>query len=153
MNNFNLFDCLLSRVDGLATYFIINNNIRMYIFWQNMFSKNSFNITFKWFSNQFLLMKILTTPFPQIFYLSTWFLCLLRFKSSITFNLVSKFLFLVLFRMLWMLVTVNKLKHMTCHGPHVPGITTNRTSLVEFFFPVCSMKLIRYWLHASWVTT
>ena len=48
-----------------------------------------------------------------------------------------------------MLVTVNNLKHMTCLEPQVPAIATNGASLAKFFFPVCSMKLIRYWLHAS----
>ena len=49
-------------------------------------------------------------------------------------HLVSEFLILVHFRMLRIPITVNKLKHMTCYGPHGSRITTWGTFLMEFFF-------------------
>ena len=73
--------------------------------------------------------------FLRPFYLSTWFLCLLRFES-VTFNCLSEFLFLVLFWMLWMSVTVNKLKHMTCHGSQASQIGNNETCITNETSPV-----------------
>ena len=79
---------------------------------------------------------IFWTPFfiflqTILFYLSAWFICLLTCLSflqswifCITFCFVSNFLFFfyffffVLFQMLWMLVTVNKIRYMACHGLH-----------------------------------
>ena len=73
-------------------------------------------------------------------YFSTWFLYLLSLESSVAFYLVSEFLvlffFLVLIQMLSMLITVNKLKYMTCLGPHASQITTKETLLTQIFFGV-----------------
>lgn len=49
-------------------------------------------------------------------------------------HLVSEFLILVHFRMLWMPITGNKLKHMTCYGPKGSRITTWGIFLMELFF-------------------
>ena len=78
--------------------------------------------------------------FSRNFYWSTRFLCLLTSLSltqswifSVTFCLVSEFLFFVLFWMLWILVTVNKLKNPTCHGSHASQITSSKTLFAQFF--------------------
>ena len=49
-------------------------------------------------------------------------------------HLISNFLFLVRFWMLSMLVTVNKLKHMTCHGSDTSQMTTCKTLITQTCF-------------------
>ena len=68
----------------------------------------------------------------------------------IIFHLFSKFLFFVLFRMLWMLVTVNKLKHVVCHGSHTSQITTTKTLATQTFFSMFNEKSLS-WSHTSWL--
>ena len=63
---------------------------------------------------------------------SSWIFC-------VTFHFVSEFLTLVIFRMLWMLVTVNKVKHVALHGSHVLQITSWKT-VVQTFFDVSNEK-------------
>ena len=87
----------------------------------------------------------------RLFYLSTRFLRFLSFESFFTFHLISDFLFIILFEMLWMLFMVNKVKHMVCHGSHMSQIT-DELFLIHFF-SVCPMKLRRHWSHVSWLTT
>ena len=89
---------------GIAWYFIISNNIRIYIFWWDMLFNNSLYITFTSCYNQFLFC----TPF----YISTWFLSLFPWIFC-HFLCCFQFLscFFILFWMLWMPLIVNKLKH------------------------------------------
>ena len=61
-----------------------------------------------------------------------WIFC--RLLSC--FRVSSPFFFLVLIQMLSMLITVNKLKYMTCLGPHASQITTKETLLTQIFFGV-----------------
>ena len=63
-----------------------------------------------------------------------WIFC--RLLSC--FRVSSPFFFLVLIQMLSMLITVNKLKYMTCLGPHASQITTKETLLTQNFFGVTS---------------
>ena len=49
------------------------------------------------------------------------------------------------------LVTVNKRKHMTWHGPLASRITIEGITFTQTLL-VCQMKSVRQWSHASWVT-
>ena len=71
---------------------------------------------------QLLLNLISLSPEP-------WIFC--RLLSC--FRVSSPFFFLVLIQMLSMLITVNKLKYMTCLGPHASQITTKETLLTQNF--------------------
>ena len=95
-----------------------------------MFFKNNINITFTWRINQFFLSKNFFL-FPKTF---SPINSISLSSESWIFCHIPSCLFLLLFRMLWMLVIVYKLKHMTCRGPHVSGITTCGTFLTDFFF-------------------
>lgn len=95
-----------------------------------------------WYSFSFLLLQDFFTY--QLDFSGFWVL-------SVTFHLVSDFLFLVLW-MLWRLVTVNNGKHMICHGPHASWVRTYEIFLTQFF-PMCPIKLLRYCLHTSWLAT
>ena len=89
------------------------------------------------------------------FFFSTRFYLLTRFLSVLTLEYMSStsrlatraflslWLFLVLFRMLWMLLT--------CHMPHASKIITCRKIFTELFYCV-SKEWVRYWSHASLVT-
>ena len=89
------------------------------------------------------------SSFEQLF-------CFLFSKHFVLVNLIFLafelriFHFLLLFWMLCMRVTVNKPKHMTCHEPYSPQITTHGIFVTEFFL-VCPMKKIMYWSHVSCV--
>ena len=134
-------DGFLRRVDGIATLLSTSNSIKMYIFWWDMFFSNSINITFTWCINLFIWITYLFFFFFfRPFYLSTWFLCFLSLESSVTFHLVSMFTAFVLFWMLSMLVIMNKLKHIKCHGPHTSHITTTGIFAAEFFFSLSNDK-------------
>ena len=66
------------------------------------------------------------TPFSffvRLLYLSSWFLCLLSIESSVSPSFFFEFLIFVYFQMLWMLVTVNKVKHMALRS-HASQITS-----------------------------
>ena len=67
------------------------------------------------------------------FYLLTKFICSLILESTFIFELVSELL-AVFFWMLWMLVTVNKLKLMACHVPHASQITIQGTIFTHIFW-------------------
>ena len=104
------------------------------------------------------LLNTFSFIFLHIFHLSTRFLSILTCLSleqfwifSITFDFVSKFPFFVLFRMLWMLVTVDSLKYTACHRSLVPQVTSWKT-LHSKLYLVCPMKLDWYWSHVSLVT-
>ena len=90
--------------------------------------------------------------FFRLFYWSTWFISVLTFTSFaihwLTCFRVSSGLFLVLFWMLWMLVTVHKL----CHVPHASRITTCGTIFTERHFSV-SKEWVRSWSHAFLITS
>ena len=82
--------------------------------WENFFSNS-----IKLLSHYVWINFSYWTPFlffsMRPLYFSTWFLCFLVpvwpfIEFSITFHLVSEFLFFVLFRILWMLASVNKAK-------------------------------------------
>ena len=67
------------------------------------------------------------------FYLLTKFICSLILESTFIFELVSELL-AGFFWMLWMLVTVNKLKLMACHVPHASQITIQGTIFTHIFW-------------------
>ena len=50
-----------------------------------------------------------------------------------------------------MLVTINKLKHVVCHGSHTSQITTLKSLIMHTFFSVFNEKILE-WSHASWLT-
>ena len=90
-------------------------------------------------SHSILINFFFWTPFP-FFFLRRFYL-LTQFLSFNLYLLSSSdlWLFLVFFRILWMLVTVNKLKHMwfkACHLPHASRITTLKTIFTQTSFSV-----------------
>ena len=87
------------------------------------------------FPQNFLLTNSISFSFDH------WIFC-----YSILFE--SFWLFLILFRMLRMLVTVNNQKHMSYHRPHASRITIQ---LLPKDFLVCPIKLVWHWSHASWI--
>ena len=95
-----------------------------FFWWDNFFS-NSINITFTLCISQSLLFKTFSFVFYNFFTCqlnSCLWTCLSLIQSSIFCHLPSYFLvsFFVLFRMLWMLVTVNELEHTTYHVSRAP---------------------------------
>ena len=54
----------------------------------------------------------------------------------VNFYFVSKFLFFVLFRMVWVLVTVNILKYSACYRSHTLLLSSWKTLLTQTFFSV-----------------
>ena len=52
------------------------------------------------------------------------------------FHLFFEFLIIVYFPMLWMLVTVNKVKHVALHGPHASQITSSKILVTQTLFRV-----------------
>ena len=112
-----------------------------------MFFNNSLYISSHGTAINVLIWTFSLFFFFRLFYSSTRFISVLTLKSSaihwLTCFRVSSGLFLVLFWMLWMLVTVHKL----CHVPHASRITTCGTIFTERHFSV-SMEWIRSWSHA-----
>ena len=95
---------------------------------------------FTWSSNQLLNLNIFS--FFRIFTYELDFSVLP--STGWLANLFPSFwLFLVLFWMLWMLVTVFNL----CHVPHTSQITTWETLFMERHFSV-SKEWVRSWSHA-----
>ena len=122
----------------LHTYCIIDNIVRMFIFW---FFRNSINITLTWCINQFVVLNNFSFFYLiNFFYLSAPLICLSNLESSVTFYLVLEFLSLVVFWMLWVLVTITKLNRMAHHGSQALQIKTNGSFLTEFFFSVSIKK-------------
>ena len=113
-----------------------------------MFLNNSFYIASHGAAINFLIWTSSLFFFFRLFYLSTRFISVLTLKSSaihwLTCFRVSSGLFLVLFWMLWMLVTMHKLYH-------VPQITTCGTIFMERHFSV-SKEWVRSWSHAFLIT-
>ena len=54
-------------------------------------------------------------------------------QLNLLYHVVSKFLFLLLFRMLWKLFTVNKLKHMACHESQITNNNFKNISYENLF--------------------
>ena len=99
-----------------------------------------------WSSNWLLNLNIFSFLFPQAFLLiNSISLCFNPWIfSHLQANLFPSFwLFLVLFWVLWMLVTVYK----PCHVPHASRITTSRKLFGERLFSV-SKESVRSWSHA-----
>ena len=100
----------------------------------------------KWSSNQLLNLIIFSFLFLQTFlFINSSSLC---FNPWIFCHLLANlfpsfWLFLVLFWMLWMLVTVFK----PCHVLHASRITTSETLFMEKFS--VSKESVRSWSHAS----
>ena len=127
-----------------------NVSIASYIFWWQMFFNNSFYIVSHGVVINFLIWTSSLFFFLRLFYLSTRFISvalLLTLKSSaihwLTCFQVSRGLFLVLFWMLWTLVTVHKL----CHVPYASRIKTCGTIFTERHFSA-SKEWDRSWSHA-----
>ena len=106
-----------------------------YIWWWQMFFNNSFYIASHGAAVNFLIWTSSLFFFFRLFYLSTQFLSALAIESSAIHWLnglsnlfLSFWLFLVVFWMLWMLVTV--------HVPHASQITTWGTIFTERLFGV-----------------
>ena len=119
-----------------------------------MFFSNSFYISshiapidcFFWTSFRFFFLRLS--------YLLTQFLSILTLEFSAIYlaNLFQRafpnfWLFLVLFRMLWMMVTVNK----PCHIPHMSWIITCGTIFMGGHFGV-SKEWVRSWSHEFLIT-
>ena len=101
---------------------------------------------FIWSSNQLLNLNIFS--FFRLFDLLTRFLSVLTLEAIhwLANFFPSFWQFLVLFWMLWMLVTVFKVT--VCHVPHASRITTWGTLFTERFFSA-SKEWVRSWSHAS----
>ena len=116
-----------------------------------MFFNNSFYIASHGAAINFLIWTSSLFFFFRLFYLSTRFISVLTLKSSaihwLTCFRVSSGLFLVLFGMVWMLVTVHKL----CHVPHASRITACGTIFIERHFSV-SKEWVRSWSHSFLIT-
>ena len=135
LSNFKLFSSLLRKGWWITSSNIGNKNIiRMYlatyylamqkhILWWDTFFNNSINFIFILRISQFLflnnysliLLQTFSTyqlDFSVFWLLNSWIFC-------VAFHSFSEFLIFVTFRMLWMLVAVNKLKRMALHG-HTP---------------------------------
>ena len=116
-----------------------------------MFFNNSFYIASHGAAINFLILTSFLFFFFKLFYLSARFLSVLTIESSASThwltgltNLFPSFwLSLVLFWILWMLVTVHK----QCHVPQVSRVTIWRTIFKERLFSL-SKKWVRSWSQA-----
>ena len=124
-------------------------------FLMTCFLQQQFLYWFTWSSNQLLNLIIFSFLSLQTFLLINSIFLVLTIESSASIhwqtdltNLFPSFwLFLVFFRMLWMLVTVHK----PCHVPHASRITTSGTIFTEKLFSV-SKEWVRPWSHAFLIT-
>ena len=111
--------------------------------------QQQFLYCFTWSSSQLLNLDIFSFLF--LYYLLTQFISVLTLKSFAIYWLtcfrVSGELFLVLFWMLWMLVTVHKLYHVS----HASRITTCGTIITKRHFNV-SKEWVRSWSHVFLIT-
>ena len=101
---------------------------------------------FTWSSNQLPNLNIFSFLLRQTFLLiNSISLCSVPwiFFYPLANSFPSFWLFLVLFWMLWMLVTVHK----TCHVAHASRITTWGTLFMERLFSL-SNESVRSWSHA-----
>ena len=85
--------------------------------------------------------------FLQTFFL-TRFLCIWNWVFNSTVEsfvspsiMFSSFMIFVLFRMLWMLVAVNKVNHMACHLSHTLQKQTSETLVTQIFLSVSNKKV------------
>ena len=72
-----------------------------------------------------LFIKLISLSFEP------WIFC-------VTFHLFFEFLIFVYFPMLLMLVTINKVKHMTLHGLHASQIASSKTLVTQTLFCVAN---------------
>ena len=103
-------------------------------------------IFFFWTSLLFYFSSDFSTEFSVFWALNSWIFC-------VTFRAVSQFLIPVMFRMLWMLVVANKLKHIALHGSHGSQIILWKTSFTQTFFTVPNVVgpiLVTLFLSNSW---
>ena len=113
----------------------VGSNLVSNIFWYDKFINNSINITFTVFTvciNQSLLLNTFSLVLLLYFFFSIYLpldLLILR----VNFYFVSKFLFFVLFRMVWGLVTVNILKYSALSVTHVAIIILKNITYSNFF--------------------
>ena len=128
---------------SIAIHFLMTNVLQQ-----------QFLYCFTWSSNQVLNLNIFSFLFRQTFLLtdlSYQFISVLTLKSSaihwLTCFWVSSGLFLVLFWMLWMLVTMHKL----CYVLHASRTTTCGTIFMERLFSV-SKEWVRTWSHTYYFT-
>ena len=123
--------------------FLMTSFLKQFLYW------------FTWSSNQLLNLIIFSFLSLQTFLLINSIFLVLTIESSASIhwqtdltNLFPSFwLFLVFFRMLWMLVTVHK----PCHVPHASRITTSGTIFTEKLFSV-SKEWVRPGSHAFLIT-
>ena len=127
---------MLGQYVYLATFHHMTNDLQQnvsiaYIFWWQMLFNNSFYIASHEAAISFLIWTSSLFFFFRLFYLSTRFISVLTLKSSaihwLTCFQVSSGKFLVLFWMIWMLVTMHKL----CEVPHASWITACGTIFTE----------------------
>ena len=160
LKNVSLLDALLGRGWWYIYYdyfMIIDQNI--YFLMKDYLQQQSPHYFHTFLTiNQFLF-------FNSIFYFFIFLFLSFLLINSIAFtperwifcHLLSFFprfwLFLIHFWMLWLLITVNKLKHMTWH---ISGCVHRELLLKEHLlrqnFLVYPVRLVWYWSHASWVT-
>ena len=115
--------------------------------------QQQFFYCFTWSGNQFLVLKIFSFLFLQTFLFinsislcfDPWIFCHLLLLANL---FLAVWLFVVLFWMLWMLVTVCNI----CYVPHTSRITSWGTMFTEIFLDV-SKEWVRSWSHAFLITT
>ena len=116
--------------------------------------QQQFLYCFTWSSNQLLNLNIFSFLFLQTFLLINsislcfdyWIFCQ-HSLTGLTTLFSSFWFFLVLFWMLWILVAVHKLSHVT----HASRKTTSRTIFKERLFSV-SKEWVSSWSHAFLIT-
>ena len=120
------------------------------LFWWDMFFSNSLYITFTWYINHFFFSwkRFLSSKLFLTYHLDYSLFWPLNLWSSS--NLFPGFwLFLMLFGMLWMLVSQSNLSHV----PHLSRITTNGTIFMQTLFSVSSKIspiLVTRFLGSKW---
>ena len=123
-----------------------------YILWWQIFFNNGFYIsshgtTINFLICAFSLSSDYFTYQPNFSLFWPWIFCHPLANTVWLTNLLPSFwLFLLLFWILWMLVTVFK----PCHVPHVSQITTTGTLFTEKLFSV-SKESARSWSHAFFI--
>ena len=163
LNNFPLLICLLRLVYWwqVSRYIATSSSDRRLAecrythFLMTNVLQQQFLYCLTWNSNQLLNLNIISFLFLQTFLLINSISLLLMIESSASIhwqtgltNLFPSFLlFLVLFWMLWMLVTVYK----PCCVPHASRTTTSGTIFTERLFSV-SKEWVRSWSHAFLIT-
>ena len=91
--------------------------------YQSIFSSEHL---FFYFSSDFYTYQV---DFSVFWALNSWIFC-------VTSRLVFEFLIFAIFWMLWMLVILNKVKHMALHDTHALQITSWKTLFTQNFFRV-----------------